>query len=117
MAANWANVCEVLWDGDTSYNFDSTIGDQDIYALQDLPGTPVIIAAVQLRLIARKSDTGFRALSTVFVSGATTDTGASTALATTYAEFSKVYGTDPNTSAAWTAAAVNALQAGVKVSA
>ena len=116
-AANWSNVNEALWDGDTSYVFDSTIGDQDIYAMSDLPSTPAFITALQLRMIARKSDTGFRALSTLFVSGATADTGASTALGTNYAEFDKLYGADPNTGAAWTVAAVNALQAGIKVSA
>jgi hypothetical protein len=50
-------------------------------------------------------------------SGATEVGGADTALPTSYAWLNRVDAVDPNTAAAWTAAAVNALQVGPKVTA
>lgn len=71
-------------DGDTSYNYSSTVGAKDLYALQSLPITPSSISVVQLRMIARKSDSGTRAGQTILVSGATTDLGNSTILSSSY---------------------------------
>jgi hypothetical protein len=50
-------------------------------------------------------------------SGATEVGGTDTALSTSYGWLTRVDTTDPNTGVAWTAAAVNALQVGAKVTA
>ena len=113
---NWNNVSENgSNDGDTTYNYASSVGNVDLYSLQDLPITPASISVAQLRMVARKSDSGTRAGQTVLVSGGTTDLGTSTMLSSNYSHLIKVYPTDPHTGAVWTAAAINSLQIGGNV--
>lgn len=103
-------------DGDLSYASDSTAGDHDLFAMTNLPATPTSIMAVQQRVVARRTDGGPRALQTELKSGATTVQGTATSLSTSYVPQFTIYETDPNTGSAWTASAVNALEAGYKIS-
>jgi len=110
-------VNEAVQDGDTTYVYDSTSGHEDLYDLANLAATPTSIVAVQSRMFAKKSDSGTRNGQIRVKSGATEVGGTDTVLATTYAWLNRVDAVDPNTSAAWTASAVNALQVGPKVTA
>src|SRR6266511_2408172 len=114
---NDSNVDEAAEDGDTSYVYDSTNGHEDLYDLDHLAATPTSIIAVQSRMFAKKSDSGARNGQIRVKSGATEVGGTDTALSTTYTWLNRVDAVDPNTSAAWTASAVNALQVGPKVTA
>jgi hypothetical protein len=68
-------------------------------------------------MFAKKSDSGSRQGQVRVKSSSTEVGGTDTVLSTTYAWLNRVDTTDPNTSAAWTASAVNALQVGPKVTA
>ena len=70
---------------------------------------------MQLATVARKDDAGGRSLRTVLKSGATTASGATRLLGTTYALHDDRFEVDPATGTAWTRAGVDALQAGVEV--
>ena len=114
---NASNVGEAAQDGDTTYVYDSTSGHEDLYDLDNLTTTPTTIIAVQSRMFAKKSDSGTRNGQIRVKSGATEVGGTDTVLGTNYGWLNKVDTVDPNTSAAWTASAVNALQVGPKVTA
>jgi hypothetical protein len=95
----------------------NTVGQVDRYDLQDLSGTPTAIDAVQLVTRAGRSDTGARTMRGFIRSGTTTANGATfTPVATPSGQYVRdTWHADPDTSAAWDAAGVNALQAGVEV--
>lgn len=110
---NWQEVSETLCDGDTSYNSSSTVNAQDTFAMQALTTTPANIDAVQVRNAVRTLGTNTYA--NVLKSGATTSVGATYTPASTYGYDLDIFTTDPNTSAAWTAAGVNAAKGGYKL--
>lgn len=111
-SANFSRVNEAHQDGDTSTVTDTVVGHNDLYDLANLAGTPLAIIAVQTKAMMRKSDAGSRAGQVQVKSGTTTVTSTATPLSTSYHYLSRVDTVDPDTSAAWTAAAVNALQIG-----
>jgi hypothetical protein len=111
-ASNSSLVNEVQEDGDTTYVFDNAIGHNDLYDIADLASTPQTIVAVQTRGFVRKNDAGFRAAQVQVKSGGTTVTSTALILSTSYQHTSRIDTVDPNTSAAWSATAVNALQVG-----
>lgn len=108
-------VAEVVQDGAVSYLSDSTLNDADFYNIQTIGSTPSTILGVVTRGICQKSDAGSRSVALQVKSGGTTSTGTSTALNTTFGWIFKTDTVDPNTSAAWTATAVNNMQIGPKV--
>lgn len=99
------------------YNESAVIGTADLFDMEDLASTPKTIMAVILTAVARKTDAGDRALGLRVKSGATTSEGPDNWLGTSSLHYDRILYTDPNTGVAWTAAAVNALQAGYKVNA
>lgn len=109
-AVNYANVDDATFNGDTDYNSSATVGQKDRFDLADLPYTPVSIKAVQSVLCARKDDATTRAIRANIKSGATTSNGSTVGMAASHALSFNIWETDPNTSAAWTSTAVNALQ-------
>jgi hypothetical protein len=115
VAGNAINVAEALADGDTTYNLSSTVNQEDLYEVADLPVTPAAIIGVVSKAYLRKSDAGTRQGMLRTRSGATDANGVDTAVSTTYTYLSRVDTTDPATGSAWTLAAVNALKIGQKV--
>lgn len=100
----------------TDYNIGMNVGDKDTYALGSLvPIASEIIYGVQVNAALAKDDAGSKAAATMIRSGAADATAAPFALTITQKYASNVYETDPNGGAAWTASAVNALEAGVIV--
>lgn len=76
------------------------------------------IKALQVVGCLTKSDSGSRGASSVVVSGAATGySAASKALSTSQSMYCYVHETDPNTSAAWTEANVNAAEFGIRADA
>jgi hypothetical protein len=114
-AANFSLVNEAQVNGDTNYVQGSNVGDVDTYGIGDLSNSPTTIDAVQVSAFAEKTDATARSIALQVKSGATTSDGANFALAASYAKLERLLLTDPNTSAAWAAAGVNALQGGPKV--
>ena len=97
----------------TDYVGSATIGQQDLYTLADLTGSGTVLA-VAPTIYAAKDEVGSRTLKPL-VRGATTNAGAALPLDFAYATRQSVFLVNPETGLAWTAAEVNALQAGVEV--
>jgi len=112
--ANWSQVNELPMSM-TQYVYASAAGTRDTYALEDIPAGIWTINAVEVLALAQNSDAGLGSLGLTLISGATTNEGAAQSLTISAAYYRQLYETDPNTSAAWTNAAVNALEAGTTV--
>lgn len=112
---NWANVDETLVDGDTTYVYSNTLGQQDLYDLGALSTTPATVHAVQVSSFARKTDAGSRAINNTVKSGATTSQGSNYNLSSSYGKYERLLDVDPDSSGNWTATLVNALQVGPRV--
>jgi hypothetical protein len=97
----------------TKYVSSATPGQIDLYTLPTISAANAI-DAVQIDYYAEKDDSGTRIIESVVQSGSTQATGAQNALGTSYGFFSDIFPNDPNTSAPWTLAAINALQVGVE---
>jgi hypothetical protein len=111
--ANFAFVAEPQQDTTTTYVYDSTAGHADLYGIGSIASTPASTIAVTTRGYMQKSDAGSRTAAVQLKSGATTV--ASPTLTLTTSGWLWAWRTDtvdPNTSAAWTAAAVNAATIG-----
>jgi hypothetical protein len=108
---NFNQVSEVNMDSDTSYNVTATTG-QDTFTHGALAGSPTTIYAAAVRAVVRKDQTSNPQAQTTLISGAATAQGTINGQATTYQAMRDFYLTDPNTSAAWTAAAINATKIG-----
>jgi hypothetical protein len=113
-AANWMAVAEVPNDDASSYVSDSTVNDIDRYTFPaSVTGT---VYAVVVNLRANESAVGTRAIRAVTKSGSTlADNGSDFSLGTSFADYQGIFELDPNTSAAWLAANVNAAEFGEKV--
>jgi hypothetical protein len=102
----------------TDYNDGSTINDRDSYGMGNLTAlTSQTVYAVQANAAIMKDDAGAKSAATFVRSSSTNGDGASSALSTSQAYISQVFETDPNGSIAWTETSVNAMEAGVKVTA
>lgn len=99
----------------TDYNSASVVGNTDRYTSAGLSSTPTTIDAVDVVAYALKTDATARSIALQVKSGATTSDGSNYALATSVTQNRRLLTTDPNTAAAWAAAAVNALEFGAKV--
>lgn len=114
-ATNYTLVDEAQVNGDTDYVQASSVSTVDTYGFGDLTGTPGTIDAVQFSCFAEKTDATARSIALQAISGATTSDGSNFSLAASYSKFERLMLTDPNGSIAWTAASVNALTGGPKV--
>ena len=117
LASNWQNAANVPPVPASDFNSDATVNAQDTFNCGTIAATLSTVWGVNVKTLVEKSDAGARSLETVLISGATTVTGAGTALQQTPQQLRTMYQTDPNTSAQWTATNVNAAKPGYKVSA
>jgi hypothetical protein len=117
LGTNHANAALVPPVPGTDFNSDATVNAQDTFTCASLAASITTIFGVNAKVLAQKSDAGSRSLQTVLKSSSTTVTGTGTALQQTPEQLRTMYQTDPNTSAQWTAANVNAAKVGYKVSA
>ena len=60
--ANWENVDEIPNDGDTTYNFSSTVGHKDTFAMSNLVATTGNVPFLMLETFDRKEDSGSAAM-------------------------------------------------------
>jgi hypothetical protein len=112
--ANWSQVDE-LPPSMTDYVYSATAATRDTYALSDLPAGIASINVADVVALVQNSDAGAGSIGLTVKSGSTTNEGSALALGATAAFIHQQYETDPATSAAWTASAINALEAGVTV--
>lgn len=101
-------------DGDSSYIQSNTLNDISRFTYPPVNGSSVL--AVVVLVNGRKDDGGARTIQASIKSGSTTGTsGTDVALGTNYQYQMLQSLTDPNTGAAWTLAAVNAAEFGIKI--
>ena len=112
--ANWSQVDE-LPPSLTDYVYSATAATRDTYALQDVPAGTYAVNCVEVLAYAQNNDAGAGSLGLTVKSGATTNEGTAQSLTTSGAYYRQLYETDPATTAAWTVAAVSALEAGTTV--
>lgn len=110
---NFACVDEAAYNSDTDYVSDTVAGHIDYYAISALSWNPVNIEAVIVESYG-KVDTGTHSWRNKLKSSSTISSGVSLVADTTYRKTYDVYAADPNTSAAWTQANVEAAQFGVE---
>jgi hypothetical protein len=113
-AANWQCVSENPADDDTTYVAGTAAGNIDLYTFAAIATTTGAVQGVMQMMIARNDSAGTTTLGAECRSGTTNfvDAGQNVG-STTYNGYFVLRLVDPNTSAAWTIANVNAAQFGV----
>ena len=105
-------------NNETDYVLDATAGNINLFGLSDLVGTPTTIFAVGVTVAGRSDNVGTRSVQAGVKSGATTGwSGEDVVLPAqgAYAQRTQFFPLDPATGVAWTPAAINAMEAGYKV--
>ncbi len=114
-AANrWDCVDEIQSDGDTTYIDSDTVGDQYLGTAPAMPAAYNGIEGVIQQHRSRKDDVGARSIAALIKSGATEANGVTRALISDYISCADLWELNPDTSAAWSRATVDALQRGVE---
>jgi hypothetical protein len=113
-AANWDCVNDPNPDNDATYVTSSTPGQVDTYVLSDLVTTAGFVKCVQVVSYARKDDAGTRQIRNTIKPTGTRYNGTTVSLNTGYQFQTDGWEVNPDTSATWTIAEVNALKAGVE---
>jgi len=112
--ANYVCVDEVP-ASDADYVYTNTNDHLDTYAVADLSGTIGTIKAVQVQArVVKEGSATPQNIKMVLKSGSTTDLSADIAVPTTAATVAAIWEADPDTSAAWITAGVNASEIGIK---
>jgi hypothetical protein len=103
--------------GSSSFNFSSTVGDDDVFNMEPLVSAATTIYGVAVKAVVSKSDAGARTVNLNIVSGATTSSGSAPAqsLSGTPSFRATYFPTNPDTGLPWTAADVTASKAGYEV--
>lgn len=114
--SHFALVDEVPPNDDTDYLSTSTVGARESHTFSDLPALPTpVIYGVQHTVVARKDDAGTRQVYSLVKSGATTQVAAAPfTMALAWSMYTAIWEQDPATTAPWTVAGVNAMEAGVE---
>ncbi len=113
-ANNYVNVGEVPYNNAT-YNASPTTGQRDTYALSDLTAGTTTVYGLQSVAHMQKSDAGTANAKVALKSGAGVYYDTTQSLSTSATSYTQMRETDPATSAAWTVAGANALEAGMEV--
>lgn len=109
-------VDDATQDGDTTYIHGNAVNDNIAFDVSTLSNTPTAIYGVAVQAVAKKTDSGVRAVRTNLTSSASTSNGSSATLTTSYAATApQIVEQDPNGNIAWTRAAVEAAKIGVEV--
>lgn len=114
-ASNFANVNNIPFDNETTYNSSGTVNDKDVFSYANPPHVPETILCVQLLNIARKEESAIRKLTDLLHIGGTDYMGDEHSLLESYAHFVSTWVNNPATSAPWDATALNALQGGYQL--
>jgi hypothetical protein len=115
-ATNWQSVDETSPDDDVTYVNSDTVGDQDLYEMQDISATASSVVGLLCNARMKKDDATVREYALLVESGGTV---AQLATRTTpygaYTNQQDVSELNPDTGSLWTVAEVNAMTAGIEV--
>lgn len=112
--ANWEDVDEKPPDDDTSYVFDDVIDEHDSYETEDLPATGPI-SAVQWLARAKSDLVGAPEIARILRIGGADYQGADMGIDANYDYYPEILDEDPDAAGAWTVAAINGMELGVKI--
>lgn len=114
-ASNFSCVDEGKYNSDTDYVESSTVGHIDKYGYSDLAAGVTTVFGVQAHTWVKKTDAGARTFRNLIYSNASTTTGTTTALTTSYAPIVSPTALNPDGSIQWTPTTVNAALAGFEI--
>lgn len=114
-ANNWDNVDEATNDGDTTYNYSSTVGNKDSFDCANLTALPASIYGLQVNLTARKDEAGGRTLKVLQRIASTDYEGVALGMPMTYTALRQIFEVSPATAAAYTESEINGAEFGYKV--
>jgi hypothetical protein len=112
--ANWQEISETAFDGDTTYNSTATNGNEDLFNFGTLQSVINEIVAVQLVGGYREADAGGHTITQQLKVGGTDNAGATIGLTTGYQFFADLFPVNPTTGASWSLSDVNGMEAGYK---
>jgi len=112
---HWDAVNDNTSDGDSTYIETATLGHRDMFNLPDIP-SHATVSSVKVYANAKRT-VGGASLQIGIRSGTTDSWATAVSPTTSYVLYNNTWTTDPNTGSAWTAAGVNAMQAGVSCNA
>lgn len=101
-------------DGDTTFTESNTVGDKDLFQLSNLPSLVGTIRQVSVTALMKKTDANARSARAIVKSGGAQGNGATVTLSSTYAGVTGLFPRTPG-GVAWTAADINAIQAGYEI--
>lgn len=110
-----ALVDETPPNDDVDYVMADTVGNKDTYLMSDIPIGTTNIKAVCVVTRVRKDDAGTRIVKAKLRSNGVDGNGSNVGLTSAYAFYSEPFYQDPDGSITWTAAKVNAVEAGQEV--
>lgn len=110
--ANWQNVSETAFDGDTSYNSAASAALADLFTLPASVPASSAVYGVQVTGGYRKDDAGTRTVQNQIKSGGMIYGGATLSIAEAYLYYADRWILDPHTGSSWTVANANAVEAG-----
>lgn len=110
--ANWQEVSETTFDGDTSYNGTTTIGAEDLFVLDAPVPTISQVIALQVTGAYRATDTSPHSITQQVSSGGSEVAGPVHTLSMGYQFFSDLYPLNPVSATNWTLNDVFHLLAG-----
>jgi hypothetical protein len=113
-ATHWQATSEVPPDEDTSYVGSILVGDRDTYAMTDLGVASATINGIQVLIRAKEDVAGAANVARMYRRAATDNQGADIPINTSYAYLREIMALDPIAAGAWTVAAVNAAEFGVR---
>ena len=113
---NYLLVDEAAPDDDTTWVQSATVGQKDTYAMGDLTPSTGAVFGMQINPHARKTDAGARSICSVTRLSGVEEDSADKVLSTSYQYLPDIREADPSGNQ-WTIANVNAMEAGVKVTA
>ena len=93
----------------------ATVGQRDLYALDNLGVAVQSINTVEVIALAMNSDAGGGFIAPTLKSGATTNEATAIGLSTSAGYVRSQWETDPNTGVAWTTTAIDSLEAGATI--
>jgi hypothetical protein len=99
--SNWARVSENPFDGDTSYVAATTAATKDTYKTPTQPVVGSNIFALQINMMARKTDAGAAGLKSVIRIAGVDYLGVEQGVPSTYGNLRWIYNQNPATSTAW----------------
>jgi len=114
--ANWEDVDEVPPDDDTSYVFDDLIDDHDSYEMDDLAVAGTVSAVQWLARVKSDLVGNPEIMRVLRIGGVDYDGAADIAIDADYDYYTEILDQDPDAGpGAWTVAAINGMEAGVKI--